>query len=535
MNFVNDNTDWFKRRAVLNTRTHFRHSYKEVNEFGIEVEKGYLSEVHAISFKDNAFKGIGDSALIIGFEEAGKFDNLTAAITISGEPLVRDGEIKTGSILVWGSAGDMDRGSIDLCDIFYNPTQYGFKSYANIYDEETVGECGWFIDDLWYSPGTYKDPKTKEVIETVDTNGNSIRDAALKRLMAKRERRKKGTKNAYQLFVTQQPIYAKEAFLRAEGGTFPAIELQRAVARLKGEKGEPKPVGTAGWLSQTEEEFGRPKFIPDLEGKLKPIRNFPLKSEDDILAALVIYEFPPVGKIPRGMYTICTDPVAIDGLGGKSMNATFVYKARNSVDNSGDVIVATYVGRTPRTKEYNRNLLLISQFYGNAKIAFENDRGTIKSDFENWKKLHHLSYQSNTVIAKVIGNSQLDRIYGNSMSSLKMKAAAEIYLYDWLLTPRGRDKDNNKIYNLDLIPDITLLEELIRYTREDATKFDRVMAMFQLMLVIEEDFEKIIETKKNSHIDEIAEAFAHNPNMFNPIRNNRRNVRLPQAKTLIQV
>ena len=34
--------------------------------------------------------------------------------------------------------------------MFYNPSVYGLRSYDNVYDDNAVGEAGWFVDDAWY-------------------------------------------------------------------------------------------------------------------------------------------------------------------------------------------------------------------------------------------------------------------------------------------------------------------------------------------------------------------------------------------------
>ena len=154
INHVNRITDWGKKQGKLSKRDHFRASYVMKNPAtGIEVEDGYMSEIQAVSFKDNPFKSIGESTDMMGFEEAGKFEQLLTAYTIS-EPTFRDGEIMTGVPLIWGTGGDMERGTADFAEMYYDPEPYGLMAYENIYDENATGDCGWFIDDMWYYPGS---------------------------------------------------------------------------------------------------------------------------------------------------------------------------------------------------------------------------------------------------------------------------------------------------------------------------------------------------------------------------------------------
>ena len=41
----------------------------------------------------------------------------------------------------------MEGGTKDFAEMFYDPKSYGLAAYNNIYDENNVGDCGYFIDD----------------------------------------------------------------------------------------------------------------------------------------------------------------------------------------------------------------------------------------------------------------------------------------------------------------------------------------------------------------------------------------------------
>ena len=109
------------------------------------------------------------------------------------------------------TGGDMERGTKDFAEMFYDPAPYGLQAYENIYDENATGDCGWFIDDMWYYPGSvvktyYIDKKeVTEVLPFVDDQGNSHRVIAEQSLDMKREQRRKGSRSAYNKFITQQP------------------------------------------------------------------------------------------------------------------------------------------------------------------------------------------------------------------------------------------------------------------------------------------------------------------------------------------
>jgi len=104
---------------------------------------------------------------------------------------------------------------------------------------------------------------------------------------------------------------------------------------------------------------------------------------------------------------------------------------------------------------------------------------------------------SENVISKVIKDSTVSRIKGCHMNE-RMKDAGEKFILRWLWTERGTNEDDSKVYNMDLIPSVPLIEELIAYHREG--NFDRVMAMMQLMFMVEETYENEIhkEIPKNN-------------------------------------
>jgi len=96
----------------------------------------------------------------------------------------------------------------------------------------------------------------------------------------------------------------------------------------------------------------------------------------------------------------------------------------------------------------------------------------------------------------------------------RMKDAGEKFILRWLWTERGSREDNSKVYNMDLIPSVPLIEELIAYHREG--NFDRVMAMMQLMFMVEETYERevFVEKPQNSAakflIDQLDKMFVKN-------------------------
>jgi len=496
INFINDTTDWVKG-TLIDRQDHIKAGYVEKDPIsGVNIQKGFKSEILALSFKDAPQKSVGRTAERMLFEEAGDWPGLMQAYQRS-YPLFKDGNIMIGIPIIYGTGGNSKNGTnADFEEMFYNPSAYGLRSYENTYDETAVGEAGWFVDDAWY-----REP-------FMDKAGNALREKAIIDVDLEREQKKIADPKAYNMMVTQHPHTPKEAFLRNEGAVFPAIELYNVLNKLKAND-KYRKLGNAGTLYEEEGEI---RFRPDLEKKLTPLMKFPTDHHDSTEGCPVIYQHPP-DDIPHGMYKIGLDPVAFDRSGSKSLNCAIIYKSYQKFDYGYDEIVAEYTGRPENIEIYNRNLELLSEYFGGAEIMFENDRGEVLSYFKRRGKMHLLANQPDNVISKVIKDSQVSRIKGCHMNE-RMKDAGEKFILRWLWTERGSREDNSKVYNMDLIPSVPLIEELIAYHREG--NFDRVMAMMQLMFMVEETYERevFVEKPQNSAakflIDQLDKMFVKN-------------------------
>ena len=479
INFINDNTDWVKG-VLIDRQDHIKAGYVEKDIIsGINIQKGYKSEILALSFKDSPQKPVGRTAERMLFEEAGDWPGIMQAYQRS-YPLFKDGNIMIGIPIIYGTGGNSKNGTnADFEAMFYNPSAYGLRSYQNTYDENAVGEAGWFVDDAWY-----REP-------FMDKYGNALREEAIEDIDLEREEKKKADPKAYNMMVTQHPHTPKEAFLRSEGAVFPAVELYNVLSKLKTDDKYLK-LGGHGTLHIEDDEV---RFKPDLSKRLFPLNKFPHGPNDPIDGCITIYQHPPE-DMPHDLYRIGIDPVAFDKAGGKSLNAAYVYKTYQKFDFGYDEIVAEYVGRPDNIEIYNRNLELLAEYYGGAQIMFENDRGEVLSYFKRRGKMHLLANQPDNVISKVITNSTVARIKGCHMND-RMKDAGEKFILRWLWTERGKGEDGTMIYNMDLLPSPALIEELIAYHREG--NFDRVMGFMQLMFFIEERYEQelIKETPQN--------------------------------------
>jgi hypothetical protein len=494
----------------LDEYTEFRHPKLIDNEEYIEsgwirkrdnVKKGYRSVIQIMTFHRSGYKSVGKSCTRMIFEEAGLFENLRTAYTMSA-PLFRDGTRMIGMPIIFGTGGDMLSATQGFAEIFYNPRQFGLAEYKNIYDQNATGHCGYFIDEMWFRPGDLKyiGPINGTLYQGIDKNGNPNRWASELDLLAERETLRGPNSKALSQWITQYCMTPQEAFMLPEGNYFPKAELMDRLSRLRSEDNY-KYIGTPGVLafSDSAEAVNGVQFTPDLKGKSFPLLSYRLKDDEPRDGAIVVYETPiqeEDGHIPDGLYIIGHDPYGINNDTGESLGATYVLKTNQYLKYGRSQIVAEYVGRPSGGNSmtvYNTNLEKLAQYY-NAKIMFENDRGDVANYFLKRKKYHYLLDEPGATMLKAIGKRSYGRVKGCSMSNSKMISQGELYLYDWLLERRGEQIDGREILNLDLIPSMALLEELISYSREG--NFDRVSAMFMAIIALEEKFNKHEEERK---------------------------------------
>lgn len=461
MDFLNEHTGWSKRRTVIDKQNHKKASYLEyINGQG--VEKGYKSEVEAITFKDNPDAARGKDATLVIFEEAGAFSNLKNTF-MATRPTVEDGGVTTGQMIIFGTGGDMDGGTIDFESMFYNPTPYNLMPVNNIWDDGGDGtHCGWFF------------PSFRNKVGFMDKDGNSLVDKAKFHEENERERIKTESKDArvFDKHITEYPWKPREAFLQTSSNVFPTAALVEHRGNMVRSK-KMDNIGTAGYLIAGENGI---RFRPS--DKARPVTKFPHQKGDDITGCVVVYQSPyrdGNNQVPNNLYFIAHDPYAHDTSTGNSLGSAYVFKRPNSFSKPDDMIVASYVGRPETQDDYNDILFMLSEYY-NAKIGFENDRGEVIPYAKRTKNLHRLMEEveifdrSNGFKAKSLG-----RNYGLSMGSKQRKAQAVLYLRDWLKEKRSKNADNEWKLNLHNIYDIALIDELIKWN--DRGNFDRVSAL----------------------------------------------------------
>ena len=482
MNFVNQNTAY--TQPLLDDRMmHKRCGYKEKHG-GTYVDKGLLNEIIGVSLKGDPDKARGKAGDLMFWEEMGKFPELKDAWDIS-KPMVKEGISTIGLMVAFGTGGTEGANFESAEQLFYDPENNDCIVINNQWDDGAYGtECGFFV------------PIYKNLPGFMDKDGNSIEDEAIAYEKTEREKKRKARdKKTLARYTAEHPFNPREATLAVDANLFPTHDLVVQKNQVMAHKRY--NFGINGWIVNHEDGL---KF--QIDGKAKPIMQYPHSKEDDLTGCIVMYEAPirsAGNQVPSELYVVCHDPYAHDtSTDMSSLGAAYVIKRTNNLSGTyHDCIVASYVARPQTQDEYNRNLFLLAEYY-NAKIGFENDRGDVIGYAKRFKKLHYLEEQF-SFLDKVELQGKSRRPYGMNMTTNRSEQA-EIYIRDWLNRAITNFDDGSKMLILNTILDPALLEELIKYNSKG--NFDRVKAIMIGMYHLKEKHNKEVKAVREHKAEE---------------------------------
>jgi hypothetical protein len=457
LSFIDDNTAWTQPR-LRDREMHKQSGYKK-NVNGADVELGMKSQIIGVSLKDNPDKVRGKAGDLIFFEEAGSFSGLLKAWEVA-MPTMRQGSKTLGTMIAFGTGGEEGSGFDGMEELFYHPDSYDCLAFDNEWDAGAMGtQCGYFV------------PIYVNLDGFIDEDGNSLKEEAKQHEEIQREK-KKGANDpkALDQYVAEHPFSPQEATLQVTANLFDVNSLKEQYNKIKAHGLEAE--GTAGVMYYSKE--GKASFRPSSE--VHPVYKFPHRKGDKTEGAVVVYESPyhtKEGEVPHNLYLICHDPYAQSkSASNESLGAAYVIKRPNNLSKPDDIIVASYVGRPQTQDEYNRNLFMLAEYY-NAKIGFENDRGELIAYAKRYRKLHKLQEEFEMLDKRELRSKTVRRQYGMHMTEQR-KRQGELYIRDWLITPRHTDEEGNVTLNLHRIYDPALLQELLKFNHRG--NFDRVMA-----------------------------------------------------------
>lgn len=460
---------WASGRSIIQ-------QYKK-KEGGKWEDKGTKSVIKHVAYGDNPFAAQGTRNSVMVKEEIGMFNTLMDSHNADVSTMLKDGNYKYGSCMYIGTGGDMESGTLDAAEMFYDPDTYDCISFEDTW--ENKGKIGYFL------------PATYGKIEYKNPDGTTNLELAIKKENQKREELRKGKNAATALdaHIQYNPLVPSEVFLAKSGNIFPRKELMDWLAVLENNDKyrDVEHVGTFGY-----DEDGKVKWEPDMTGDLHPIRKFPIDpKKHDTVGAVVIWEHPDkdeLGDVPFGLYVAGLDPYDHDEAGTQSLGSIIIYKRFKSADEWFELPVAEYTGR-PKADEFYKEALKLLQYY-NARVLYENE----KKGFYTYAVNHNLDYllfEQPSIIKDIVPDSKVNRAKGIHMSK-PLKTFGETMIKNWL-----EEELEPGLLQLRKIRSVPLLKELIAYNREG--NFDRVMAFMMCMYAIKEH-EKLVATQQEEYV-----------------------------------
>ena len=490
LEYLNQNTERGFKRLRQKKDTDFHRRASEVTRKGDEVWKG--GEVFA-RIIDNPNKARGARGFKIYYEEGGSFPKVDKAWNIC-RPLVEQGGIATGTMILWGTGGEQGPGIAGLEDIFRHPRAYNCLEFDNCWEEDQGGKMhGFFF------------PVEACMDRFMDADGNPDFEAGRAFHLMERATIREDKPEKEDAYVAEYCMTPTEALLRLASNHFPIAELQRQRLRVVNNK------GIQGFLKYgdivRDGGTGQFKFQIDPKGRKKSMQEYPHDQAGDLSGNVTMIESPykdQLGNVPANMYYVLVDPFYKDEAEDKtSLGAAYVYKASNNFSASeGDIIVAWYVGRPRTTDAFHKIVFDLARFYGATIQSEIAGGGKGLHDYARLNKLLHLcELEPSLMFNKSTEVKETSKSYFMNMTGERVTQALT-YLKDWLLVERSLTSDATGktvvVLNLNKIYDVGLLDELIKFS--DDGNFDRISAMRLLPFMIKEKHEVEIRrtTKRTS-------------------------------------
>jgi len=372
-----------------------------------KVEEGILSSMYIQTmFADSAgFEGKSLSMCV--FEEAGLFDNIVASYK-STQPCFKDGSKMFGLPLVYGTGGEIDKGSKGYKEMWERPEAYDLKKV--------------FIPAYEYYPGEGIPDENGNRVSFFDKKtGETDKEAALAYILSERERVSK-SRGALTKHIQSYPIKESEIFLKTQGGILDRRLLTGQQIALNEGLGENKR--KEGVLRWVDNERAAKLLIRAKNRKERTLIRVEHKSK-------VVFEEthldPWLHKIAdpinRDSMTYKPDISGIDSYddeveqtGKHSFGAMIVYRCYFGISQEHNLPVAYVKDRGDGSSDdvfYERSLM--TAIYYNCEALIEYSKFAIMTWWKDVQAHKHLKLRPQ--LEDVIGKTKASQEYGQRMNA----------------------------------------------------------------------------------------------------------------------
>lgn len=424
------------------------------NVGGGTITEGFSSTVSGLIIDAKPGKARGKRGDIL-FEESGSFPSMDDVWNVT-EASVNEYGVIYGQRRAFGTGGDKGGNFEFMEKAMADPAAYRLIQCNNPYDE--------FEKPISFFTNCYTNITDK------DENGNSLKDVAKQKFDKIEAELQKGEDiTRLDKHKAEYPRKPSDAFRKITGSILPGALAANRLELLKKSNIDRK-ICSYGWLKQIGKDI---QFFPD---DVIPFEQYPIKNDGNSKKGCIsIFQEPyrVRGIVPADLYTIHVDAYTQDEAESGSIGSVYVYEQPNRYTRyKGDICPAWYNARPEGfngSDEFAKNVFLLAEFY-NAQIALENDQvGELVSyakkhtDSKGRKLTLYLADQFEIGFNEdIVTKAKMKRAFGMNMTEGRKKQGLK-YFQEWLVTPRGQNEDGVTIYNIDLIYDRGLLEEIKKY------------------------------------------------------------------------
>lgn len=294
----------------------------------------------------NMFKGLFLNDVVA--EEAGEFENLCEFYSAT-EPCLLDGDTQVGTFFIYGTGGNINKGSKDFKKVWENPNDYNAVKYlitGDRFKKPFYGGATRFGKDVSVTPNLLKKYKPYQIIGMEDT------EAAMENIMTERDRLKKGELKKYMEHLQNNPINESEIFRKMFSNNFD-------IQKINGQQDE---------ITINKNKYSKWKleWITNDKGeRVNPLRvkAVPAKDMDDEGdCVLILDEYHPDKKY-KNLYVGGIDPYDQDMGVSKSLGAMCVITRSNPFGIPFNMPVAVISTRPKRKEIFFEMCLKLSVYY----------------------------------------------------------------------------------------------------------------------------------------------------------------------------
>ena len=325
----------------------------------------------------NMFKGLFLNDVVA--EESGEFENLCEFISATNDCLM-DGDTQVGMFMIYGTGGNINKGSKDFKKVWENPNDYNAVKYlitGDRFKKPFYGGATRFGKDVSVTPNLLKKYKPYQIIGMEDT------EAAMENIMAERERLKKGELKKYMEHLQNNPINEVEIFRKMFSNNFDIQKINAQQDEITVNKNK-----YSKWKLEWVTKEGTLERVNPLRVKAVPAKD----TDDEGDCILILDEYHPDKKY-KYLYVGGIDPYDQDKGVSKSLGAMCVMTRPNTFGIPFNMPVAVICTRPKRKEIFFDMCLKLSVYYdlvGNTLGDKAGSSGIIKW-YENHNCMRYLA------------------------------------------------------------------------------------------------------------------------------------------------